>query len=285
MTDQVPTRRDPTCLFCRIVAGEIPSTRVAEDELAIAIRDIAPRAPTHILILPREHIPSAADLTDADAPLVGRLFALAAAIARSEGIAEGGYRIVTNVGRWGGGRSTISISTSWGSGVRLAAGMTARRVRARRALVAAATIAVAHAPGLAHRSAARIARAGWRRAAATTRQVISALSAVGLQGESIDRAVPARGPLSRRRARSSGLARRSGGFIVSTRLHPSAAARQRRRTTPRTSPAASGELLHVGCAVLAAVHGSTVVFFWWSLGGARPRTETIRTLETRDGLP
>jgi histidine triad (HIT) family protein len=95
-------RRDPTCLFCRIVAGEIPSTRVAEDDLAIAIRDIAPRAPTHILVLPREHIPSAADLTDADAPIVGRLFALAAAIGRAEGIADAGYRIVTNVGAWGG---------------------------------------------------------------------------------------------------------------------------------------------------------------------------------------
>ena len=106
MSPKVPNqdslRRDPTCLFCRIVAGEIPSTRVAEDELGIAIRDIAPRAPTHILVLPREHIASAADLTDADAGLVGRLFAMGAEIARSEGIAEGGYRIVTNVGRWGG---------------------------------------------------------------------------------------------------------------------------------------------------------------------------------------
>ena len=95
-------RRDPACLFCRIVAGEIPSTLVAEDELAIAIRDIAPRAPTHVLVLPREHIASAAELTDAEAPIVGRLFAMAAGIARSEGIADGGYRIVTNVGRWGG---------------------------------------------------------------------------------------------------------------------------------------------------------------------------------------
>ena len=96
------SRRDPNCLFCRIVAGEIPSTRVSEDDLAIAIRDIAPRAPTHVLILPREHIPSAADLTDADATLIGRIFAMAADIARSEGIGEGGYRIVTNVGAWGG---------------------------------------------------------------------------------------------------------------------------------------------------------------------------------------
>jgi histidine triad (HIT) family protein len=99
---ELTPRRDPTCLFCRIVAGEIPSSKVAEDELAIAIRDIAPRAPTHILVLPREHVASAADLTDADAELVGRLFALAASIARSEGIADGGYRIVTNVGAWGG---------------------------------------------------------------------------------------------------------------------------------------------------------------------------------------
>jgi histidine triad (HIT) family protein len=95
-------RLDPTCLFCRIVAGELPAAMVAEDEQVIAIRDIAPRAPTHILLLPRDHIPSAADLTDADASIVGRLFAMAAEVARSEGIAEGGYRVVTNVGVWGG---------------------------------------------------------------------------------------------------------------------------------------------------------------------------------------
>ena len=101
-SDDGAPRSDPSCLFCRIVAGEIPSTRVAEDELAIAIRDIAPRAPTHVLVMPREHIASAADLSDADAALVGRIFAMAADIARSEGIADGGYRIVTNVGTWGG---------------------------------------------------------------------------------------------------------------------------------------------------------------------------------------
>lgn len=94
--------RDPSCIFCRIVADEIPSTRVAEDEVGIAIRDIASRSPTHILVLPREHIASAADLTDADSAIVGRLFAMAAEIARSEGIAKAGYRIVTNVGAWGG---------------------------------------------------------------------------------------------------------------------------------------------------------------------------------------
>ena len=99
MTDRA---RDPDCLFCRIVAGEIPSTRVAEDDVAIAFRDIAPRAPTHVLVVPRAHIASAADLTDDDAALSGHLLAMAAGIARSEGIADGGYRVVTNVGTWGG---------------------------------------------------------------------------------------------------------------------------------------------------------------------------------------
>lgn len=93
---------DPSCLFCRIVAGEIPSTRVHEDDLVIAIRDIAPRAPTHILVMPRAHVASVADLTDADAALSGRLLAVAAALARSEGIADRGYRLVSNVGEWGG---------------------------------------------------------------------------------------------------------------------------------------------------------------------------------------
>ena len=102
MSAERDRQRDPTCLFCRIVAGEIPSTKVAEDEAIVAIRDIAPRAPTHVLLLSREHIRSAAELTDGDAELLGRLFAMAADLARSEGITEGGYRIVTNVGTWGG---------------------------------------------------------------------------------------------------------------------------------------------------------------------------------------
>jgi len=94
--------RDPACLFCKIVAGEIPSTAVAEEDAVIAIRDIAPRAPTHVLLISREHIASAAELTDTEGPMLGRLFALAAKIARDEGIAEGGYRVVTNIGTWGG---------------------------------------------------------------------------------------------------------------------------------------------------------------------------------------
>ncbi len=90
------------CLLCRIVAGEIPATMVHEDDLVVAIRDIAPRAPTHVLVLPREHIASAADLTEAHGPLLGRLFAVAADLARAEGLVERGYRITTNVGTWGG---------------------------------------------------------------------------------------------------------------------------------------------------------------------------------------
>jgi histidine triad (HIT) family protein len=93
---------DPTCLFCRIVAGEIPATRVHDDEVVIAIRDIAPRAPTHVLFISREHIRSAAELTVDDGPMLGDLFGAAADFARSEGLADAGYRMVTNIGDWGG---------------------------------------------------------------------------------------------------------------------------------------------------------------------------------------
>jgi len=90
------------CLFCRIVAGDIPSTKVHEDDLVLAIRDIAPQAPTHILLMPKAHIASALDLGDADSAVVARIFAVAADLARSEGIADAGYRLVSNVGEWGG---------------------------------------------------------------------------------------------------------------------------------------------------------------------------------------
>lgn len=90
------------CLFCRIAAGGIPADIVHDDDLVVAFRDIAPRAPTHILVVPRRHIASAAVLTEADGPLLGRLFAVSADLARSAGVAEEGYRLVSNVGRWGG---------------------------------------------------------------------------------------------------------------------------------------------------------------------------------------
>ena len=90
------------CLFCKIAAGTIPADKLHDDDLVVAFRDIAPRAPTHILLISRRHIASAAELTEADGPLLGRLFAVAASLARDAGIADGGYRLVSNVGRWGG---------------------------------------------------------------------------------------------------------------------------------------------------------------------------------------
>jgi histidine triad (HIT) family protein len=100
MTEEAATSSD--CLFCRIIAGEIPADRVHDDDLVLAIRDIAPRAPTHILLMPKRHIRSAADLVESDGPLLGRLFSVAADLAREAGIADDGYRLVFNVGRWGG---------------------------------------------------------------------------------------------------------------------------------------------------------------------------------------
>jgi histidine triad (HIT) family protein len=90
------------CLFCRIVAEEVPATRLYSDDLVVAIRDISPRAPTHLLLMPREHVASAADLTDEHGPMLGRLFRVASRLAADEGLAERGYRLVTNVGRESG---------------------------------------------------------------------------------------------------------------------------------------------------------------------------------------
>ena len=100
----MPDDRSPRadCLFCRIVRGELPARTVLEDAEVMAFHDIAPRSPTHILVIPKAHIGSAADLTESDGPILGRLFAATATIARDQGIADDGYRIVSNVGRWGG---------------------------------------------------------------------------------------------------------------------------------------------------------------------------------------
>ena len=86
------------CLFCDIADGDIPADIVHNDDLVLAFRDINPKAPTHILLISREHVTSAAELTEAHAPLLARLFVAAGSLARSEGIAESGYRLVTNVG-------------------------------------------------------------------------------------------------------------------------------------------------------------------------------------------
>mgnify|MGYP001815745545 FL=1 len=93
---------DPSCLFCKIVTGEIPSAKVHEDELVLAFDDINPVAPVHQLVIPKRHIASAADLAETDAALLGRLFAVAAKLAADADLPDSGYRVVTNVGVDGG---------------------------------------------------------------------------------------------------------------------------------------------------------------------------------------
>ena len=89
-------------LFERIIGGELPAKFVYRDDRVTAFRDLYPRAPTHILIVPNKPIPTASEITEDDAALVGHLFVVAAQIARGEGIAEGGYRLIVNCGRDGG---------------------------------------------------------------------------------------------------------------------------------------------------------------------------------------
>ena len=92
--------RDGACIFCRIARGEVPAQMVAHNKEMAAFRDLSPQAPVHILIVPTRHIKSLDDATDFD--LVGRMLALAAAIARQEKISKTGYRLVVNTGKDGG---------------------------------------------------------------------------------------------------------------------------------------------------------------------------------------
>jgi histidine triad (HIT) family protein len=93
---------DAGCLFCKVASGEIPATIVHEDDHLVAFRDINPQAPIHILVIPREHIASLDAAGDQHADLLGRMLLVARDLARSEGIAEDGYRTVLNVGADGG---------------------------------------------------------------------------------------------------------------------------------------------------------------------------------------
>lgn len=90
------------CLFCKIAAGEIPSTEVYSDEHIVAFRDISPAAPQHILLIPRKHIQSVAALAEQDGELMGKLLLAAKQVAIDLGIAESGYRCVLNTGEDGG---------------------------------------------------------------------------------------------------------------------------------------------------------------------------------------
>lgn len=85
------------CLFCAIIDGEIPSTKVYEDELCLAFRDINPLAPTHILILPKAHIPSANAIDETNSAVVAHIFELVPRLAAAEGL-DNGYRVITNCG-------------------------------------------------------------------------------------------------------------------------------------------------------------------------------------------
>ncbi len=90
--------RDPNCLFCRIIAGEIPAAKLLETDEAIIIADINPQAPVHVLAIPRRHIPSAAHLTAADAQTLAAVIDAANVIARDKGIEATGFRLVMNHG-------------------------------------------------------------------------------------------------------------------------------------------------------------------------------------------
>ncbi len=87
-----------SCLFCKIIAREIPGTIVAENEHAVAFRDIHPGAPTHVLVVPRKHFENLNDATEADAELIGRVLLLAREVAKAEGLVGKGYRVVINNG-------------------------------------------------------------------------------------------------------------------------------------------------------------------------------------------
>ena len=85
------------CLFCKIIAGSIPSTKVYEDETVFAFRDIAPQAPTHILVIPKAHMASVNDITAENSAVVSHIFEVIPQIAKAEGL-DGGYRVVSNCG-------------------------------------------------------------------------------------------------------------------------------------------------------------------------------------------
>ncbi|MDH3748312.1 MAG: histidine triad nucleotide-binding protein [Gammaproteobacteria bacterium] len=96
------------CLFCKILDGEIPADVIYESETALAFRDINPQAPTHVLIIPREHVSTINDLDEGHETLVGSLFSAAKQIAAQEGLADDGYRVVMNCNE-GAGQSVFHI--------------------------------------------------------------------------------------------------------------------------------------------------------------------------------
>jgi histidine triad (HIT) family protein len=88
----------PECLFCRIVSGGVPASRVLESPRTLSFRDISPQAPVHVLVIPKDHYPDLAALAAADGSLLTELLNQAAEVARAEGISSSGYRVVFNTG-------------------------------------------------------------------------------------------------------------------------------------------------------------------------------------------
>ncbi|HWG73330.1 MAG TPA: histidine triad nucleotide-binding protein [Acidimicrobiales bacterium] len=93
-----PSNQDPDCLFCKILAGDVPSDQVLTTESTYAFRDVNPAAPVHVLVVPRDHIANAAEVTAADAGVVSEMILTAQRVAEAEGVADSGYRLVFNVG-------------------------------------------------------------------------------------------------------------------------------------------------------------------------------------------
>lgn len=96
------------CLFCRIIAGELPAEITYQDKACIAIRDVNPQAPTHFLIMPREHLESLDEASRPDEPMLGHLLRMAARLANEQGLTDGGYRTVINTGA-GAGQSVFHL--------------------------------------------------------------------------------------------------------------------------------------------------------------------------------
>lgn len=92
---------DENCIFCKIIRGEIPSTKVYEDELITAFNDINPAAPVHVLIIPNKHIPDNNAFLPEDEPYAGRMFTILPKLSQELGIAEDGYRLIMNTGKHG----------------------------------------------------------------------------------------------------------------------------------------------------------------------------------------
>jgi histidine triad (HIT) family protein len=99
---------EPDCLFCKIIAGEIQAEVVHEDERCVVIRDNNPQAPTHLLVIPRDHIESLDEASQKDEAMLGHLLRVAARVANDEGLADGGYRTVINTGA-GAGQSVFHL--------------------------------------------------------------------------------------------------------------------------------------------------------------------------------